>query len=459
MCIRDRLDAPIIYASGRQGTASTDPHKQGTDLKPLFDMIVNYFDPPESDTEAPLQMLVSAIDYNDYVGRIAIGRIERGIVRKGQDIVLSTFGSEDVVKAKAIYLYEYDGLNKKPVEEAYAGDIVALAGIENVNIGDTICAPDCVEPLPFVKISEPTVEMEFSVNNSPFAGQSGKYVTSRNLRDRLYRELLKDVSLRVRDTDSTDAFMVMGRGEMHLSILIETMRREGYEFQVGPPKVLIKEIDGVKCEPIERVVIDVPNECMGSVMDSMGRRKGEMIKMNQMISRTRLEYTIPARGLFGYRNEFLTETRGEGIMNSVFDSYQPMKGIINRRANGSLTAFETGEAVAYGLFLAQDRGILFIEPGTMVYEGMVIGMSPKPDDLAVNVCKKKHMTNTRASGSDEALRLIPPKKMSLEQSMEFLADDELLEVTPDAIRIRKAVLDRAQRMRIASQKKAAEGQR
>ena len=455
----EQLDAPIIYASGRQGTASTDPHKQGTDLKPLFDMIVNYFDPPESDTEAPLQMLVSAIDYNDYVGRIAIGRIERGIVRKGQDIVLSTFGSEDVVKAKAIYLYEYDGLNKKPVEEAYAGDIVALAGIENVNIGDTICAPDCVEPLPFVKISEPTVEMEFSVNNSPFAGQSGKYVTSRNLRDRLYRELLKDVSLRVRDTDSTDAFMVMGRGEMHLSILIETMRREGYEFQVGPPKVLIKEIDGVKCEPIERVVIDVPNECMGSVMDSMGRRKGEMIKMNQMISRTRLEYTIPARGLFGYRNEFLTETRGEGIMNSVFDSYQPMKGIINRRANGSLTAFETGEAVAYGLFLAQDRGILFIEPGTMVYEGMVIGMSPKPDDLAVNVCKKKHMTNTRASGSDEALRLIPPKKMSLEQSMEFLADDELLEVTPDAIRIRKAVLDRAQRMRIASQKKAAEGQR
>ncbi|MCQ2446760.1 MAG: translational GTPase TypA, partial [Clostridia bacterium] len=434
----EQLDAPIIYASGRQGTASTDPHTPGTDLKP------------------PFEMLVSAIDYNDYVGRIAIGRIERGTVKKGQDIVLSTFGSDTQVKAKAIYLYEYDGLAKKPVEEAYAGDIVCLAGIENVNIGDTICAPSCVEPLPFVKISEPTVEMEFSVNDSPFAGQSGKYVTSRNLRDRLYRELLKDVSLRVRDTDSTDAFMVLGRGEMHLSILIETMRREGYEFQVGPPKVLIKEIDGVKCEPVERVRIDVPNDSMGNVMESMGRRKGELVKMTQLISRTRLEYTIPARGLFGYRNDFLTETRGEGIMNSVFDSYQPMKGTINRRANGSLTAFETGEAVAYGLFMAQDRGILFIDPGTMVYEGMVIGMSPKPDDLAVNVCKKKHMTNTRASGSDEALRLIPPRKMSLEQCMEFLADDELLEVTPDAIRIRKAVLDRAQRMRIASQKKAAE---
>ncbi len=453
----EQLDAPIIYASGRNGTASTDPHTQGTDLKPLFDMIVNYFDPPEGDENAPLQMLVSAIDYNDYVGRIAIGRLERGTVKKGQDIVLTTYSNPDEqIKAKAIYLYEFDGLAKKPVDAAYAGDIVALAGIENVNIGDTICAPNAVEPLPFVKISEPTVEMEFSVNDSPFAGQSGKYVTSRNLRDRLYRELLKDVSLKVRDTDSTDAFMVLGRGEMHLSILIETMRREGYEFQVGPPKVLYKEIDGVKCEPVERVLIDVPNESMGTVMESMGRRRGELVKMNQMISRTRLEYTIPARGLFGYRNDFMTETRGEGIMNSVFDSYQPVKGNISRRATGSLIAFETGEAVSYGLYAAQERGILFIEPGTMVYEGMVVGVSPKPEDLAVNVCKKKHITNMRASGSDEALRLIPPRKMSLEQCMEFLADDELLEVTPDAIRIRKAILDRAMRMRIASQKKSME---
>ena len=453
----EQLDTPIIYASGRNGTASTDPHTQGTDLKPLFDMIVNYFDPPEGDENAPLQMLVSAIDYNDYVGRIAIGRLERGTVKKGQDIVLTTYSNPDEqIKAKAIYLYEFDGLAKKPVDAAYAGDIVALAGIENVNIGDTICAPNAVEPLPFVKISEPTVEMEFSVNDSPFAGQSGKYVTSRNLRDRLYRELLKDVSLKVRDTDSTDAFMVLGRGEMHLSILIETMRREGYEFQVGPPKVLYKEIDGVKCEPVERVLIDVPNESMGTVMESMGRRRGELVKMNQMISRTRLEYTIPARGLFGYRNDFMTETRGEGIMNSVFDSYQPVKGNISRRATGSLIAFETGEAVSYGLYAAQERGILFIEPGTMVYEGMVVGVSPKPEDLAVNVCKKKHITNMRASGSDEALRLIPPRKMSLEQCMEFLADDELLEVTPDAIRIRKAILDRAMRMRIASQKKSME---
>ncbi|MBE7000924.1 MAG: translational GTPase TypA [Ruminococcaceae bacterium] len=453
----EQLDAPIIYASGRNGTASTDPHQLGTDFRPLFDMIVNYFDPPETNTEAPFQMLVSAIDYNDYVGRIAVGRLERGIVKKGQDIVLTTYGTTDAVKAKAIYLYEFDGLNKKPVEEAYAGDIVCLAGIENVNIGDTICDPSCLEPLPFVKISEPTVEMEFSVNDSPFAGRSGKYVTSRNLRDRLYRELLKDVSLRVRETDSTDAFMVMGRGEMHLSILIETMRREGYEFQVGPPKVLFKDIDGVKCEPVERVIIDVPTESMGTVMESMGRRKGELVKMNQMISRVRLEYTIPARGLFGYRNDFMTETRGEGIMNSVFDSYQPAKGTITRRANGSLIAFETGEAVSYGLYGAQERGILFIDPGTPVYEGMVVGMSPKPEDLAVNVCKKKHITNMRASGSDEALRLTPPRKMSLEQSMEFLADDELLEITPDAIRIRKAILDRATRLRMASQKKAMEG--
>ena len=454
----EQLDAPIIYASGRKGTASTDPHQPGTDLKPLFDMIVNYFDPPEGDENAPLQMLVSAIDYNDYVGRIAIGRVERGTVRKGQDVVLTTYGNPDEqIRAKAIYLYEFDGLAKKPVDAAFAGDIVALAGIENVNIGDTVCAPGFVEPLPFVKISDPTVEMEFSVNDSPFAGQSGKYVTSRNLRDRLYRELLKDVSLKVRDTDSTDAFMVLGRGEMHLSILIETMRREGYEFQVGPPKVLYKEIDGVKCEPVERVLIDVPNECMGTVMESMGRRRGDLEKMTQMISRTRLEYLIPARGLFGYRNDFMTETRGEGIMNSVFDSYQPVKGTINRRSTGSLIAFETGEAVSYGLYAAQERGILFIDPGTMVYEGMVVGVSPKPEDLAVNVCKKKHITNMRAAGSDEALRLIPPRKMSLEQCMEFLADDELLEVTPAAIRIRKAILDRAQRMRIASQKKAMEG--
>lgn len=438
----DQLDSPILFCSGRAGTASRYSDKAGTDLTPLFDTILNHIPPMEVDENAPLQVLVSSIDYNEYVGRIGIGRIERGTALMNQDVVICNYNAAGVSKrSKLVNLYQIEGLNRVPVEKAIAGDIICFSGMEGINIGDTVCSAEKVEAVPFVKISEPTVEMTFSVNDSPFAGKEGKFVTSRHLRDRLYRELLKDVSLKVEDTDSAEAFKVSGRGEMHLSILIETMRREGYEFQVSTPKVLYKTIDGVLYEPVERLIVDVPEDGTGSVFQSMGERKGELVHMSAIGSRMRLEFLIPARGLFGYKSEFLTATKGEGVMNSIFFEYQPYKGDLQRRDTGSLVAFESGEAVTYGLFNAQDRGIMFIKPGTQVYEGMVVGVSPKSEDINVNVCKKKHMTNTRAAGSDDAMRLNNPKIMSLEECLEFLNDDELLEVTPQSLRIRKRILD------------------
>lgn len=438
----EQLESPFVFCSGREGTASLDEDTPGVDLTPLFDTILSHFPPLEMDEKGPLQILVSSIDYNDYVGRIGIGRIERGVARQGADVTVCNHNHPEVnTRGKIVNLYEIEGLNRVPCESASAGDIVCFSGLEKINIGDTVCASDCVEAVAFVKISEPTVEMIFSVNDSPFAGKEGKFVTTRHLRERLYRELLRDVSLRVEDTDSTDAFRVSGRGEMHLSILIETMRREGYEFQVSAPKVLYKEIDGVKYEPIERLIVDVPGDNTGPVFQSMGERKGELVHMHAMGSRMRLEFLVPARGLFGYKSEFLTDTKGEGVMSSVFFEYQPYKGEISRRSTGSLVAFETGEAVTYGLFNAQGRGTLFIDPGTPVYEGMVVGFSPKDEDINVNVCKTKHLTNTRSSSSDDALRLIPPKRLSLEEALEFIGDDELLEVTPLNVRIRKRILD------------------
>ena len=438
----EQLESPIIFCSGRAGTASLSPYDDAKDLKVLFETIKNYIPAPEGDEKGPLQMLVSSIDYNDYVGRIAIGRIERGELDKNSEIMVCDYhGKHEPYKSKIVNIYQIDGLGKTPVDSALVGDIVCFSGVTDITIGDTITAVDNPEPLPFVKISEPTIEMTFSVNDSPFAGREGKFVTSRQLRDRLHRELLKDVSLRVEDGDTTDSFKVAGRGEMHISILIETMRREGYEFSVSTPKVLFKEMDGQRCEPIERLYIDVPEAAMGAVMEKMGERKGDLVSMTPQGSRMKLEYLIPARGLLGYRNEFLTDTRGEGIMNSVFDSYQPFKGEIRRRHTGSLVSFETGEAVGYGIFKVQDRGTMFITPGTAVYEGMIVGWSPKGEDINVNVCKKKQLTNTRASGSDDALRLIPPQILSLEGCLEFLADDELLEVTPESLRLRKRILN------------------
>ncbi len=438
----DQLESPFVFCSGRDGTASLDENQAGTDLTPLFDTILTQFPPLDMDETGSLQILVSSIDYNEYVGRIGIGRVERGVAKPGADVIACNYNHPEVsVRGKIVNLYEIEGLNRVPCESASAGDIVCFSGLEKINIGDTVCASDCVEPVAFVKISDPTVEMIFSVNDSPFAGKEGKFVTTRHLRDRLYRELLRDVSLRVEDTDSADAFRVSGRGEMHLSILIETMRREGYEFQVSSPKVLYKEIDDVRYEPIERLIVDVPEDMTGPVFQSMGERKGELLHMNAMGSRMRLEFLVPARGLFGYKSEFLTDTKGEGVMSSVFFEYQPYKGEINRRDTGSLVAFETGEAVTYGLFNAQGRGTLFITPGTPVYEGMVVGFSPKDEDINVNVCKTKHLTNTRSSSSDDALRLIPPKKLSLEEALEFIGDDELLEITPLNVRIRKRILD------------------
>ena len=445
----EQLDSPIVYCSGRAGTASMSPNTEGTDLTPLFEQILEHIPAPQVDTEGPTQMLVSSIDYNDYVGRIGIGRIERGSMKVGQQVTVCDYhGATQPYNAKVVTLYTIEELERKPVDEAKAGEIVCFSGIENVTIGETLCDPEHVEALPFVKISEPTVEMTFSVNDSPFAGREGKFVTSRHLRERLFRELLKDVSLRVNETDTTDSFRVCGRGEMHLSILIENLRREGYEFQVGAPKALFKEIDGQKCEPIERMIADVPQDAVGAVMEKMGNRKGELVSMNPKgADRMRLEFLIPARGLFGYRTEFLTDTKGEGVLSSVFHSYQPYKGDISKRTTGSLIAFETGEAVGYGLFNAQERGPLFIGPGTQVYEGMVVGENPRGDDMAVNVCKKKQLTNMRASGSDDALRLIPPRQMSIEAALEFISDDELLEITPKSIRIRKKILSNTERLK------------
>jgi GTP-binding protein len=437
----EQLESPILFCSGRSGTASLSQYEAGTDLKPLFDTILEHIPAPEGDDTAPLQMLVSAIDYNDYVGRIAIGRIERGVMKVNQQVTIGDYhNSKAPYNSKIVTMMQIQGLQRVPCEEAKVGDIVCISGIENITIGDTICDVAAYVPIPFVKISEPTVEMTFWVNDSPFAGREGKFVTSRQIRDRLFKELLKDVSLKIEESENSDAFKVSGRGEMHLSILIENMRREGFELSVSTPRVLYKEIDGVKCEPIENLLIDVPENCVGSVMEAMGNRKAELIQMHPHGSRMRIQFKIPARGLFGYKSEFLTSTKGEGIMSSVFEGYEPYKGDIPRRNTGSLVAFETGEAVTYGLYNAQERGTLFISAGTPVYEGMIVGASPKAEDLVVNVCKKKHLTNTRASGSDDALRLIPPKILSLEESIEFLADDELLEVTPKNIRIRKRTL-------------------
>ncbi len=446
----DQLDSPMLFCSARQGICSYHPDDLGTDLKPLFETILNYIPAPEADTEAPFQMLVSSIDYNEFVGRIAIGRIERGVIRQNQEIAVCNYHAPDAApkKAKAVSIYEFNGLTKTPVQEASAGNIIAMSGIGDITIGDSICAFANPEPLPFVKISAPTMEMTFSINDAPFAGREGKFVTSRQLRDRLFRETLKDVSLRISEIEGAmDAFNVAGRGEMHLSILIETMRREGYEFQVSPPRVLYQEIDGQKCEPVERLVADVPSDSVGAVIEKLGSRKGDLIEMTPVGERMKLEFLVPARGLFGYRNEFLTDTRGEGIMASVFDSYAPFKGELSRRNTGSLIAFETGESVTYGLFNAQERGALFIGAGVPVYAGMVVGVSPKQEDITVNVCKKKQLTNMRASGSDEALRLVPHRTLSLEQCLEFLADDELLEVTPKNMRIRKRILDHEKRMK------------
>jgi GTP-binding protein len=449
-----QLDSPMVFCSARRGTAAYSPDVEGTDLVPLFRTIIDYIPEPERNTETPLQLLVSSVDYNEYVGRIAIGRIERGVLRQNQEIAVCDFHDErSLRKAKAVNIYEFDGLGRVAVESAAAGDIVALSGIPDVTIGDTICAPSAVEPLPFVQISAPTMEMTFSVNNSPFAGTEGKFVTTRNIRDRLTREMLKDVSLRVAELTDSDSFNVAGRGEMHLSILIETMRREGYEFQVSPPRVLTREIDGKLCEPVERLVADVPENSVGAVIDKLSQRRGEFVEVTPMGARTRVTFLVPSRGLFGYRSEFLTDTRGEGIMASLFEKYEPWRGEISRRGTGSLVAFETGEAVGYGLFGAQDRGQLFISPGTKVYAGMVVGVSPKQDDITVNVCKRKQLTNMRASGSDDSLRLTPPRQMSLEQCLEFLADDELLEVTPQSLRLRKSVLDHSARLRAVSKKK------
>ena len=451
----EQLDSPMLFCSARQGICSYSPDVQGTDLKPLFETILEYIPAPEADTEAPFQMLVSSIDYNDFVGRIAIGRIERGTLKQNQEVALCNYHDPEAVlrKAKATAIYEFEGLTRQAVTESTAGNIIAMSGIGEVTIGDTICSPDCVEALPFVKISRPTLEMTFSVNDSPYAGREGKFVTSRQLRDRLYRETLRDVSLKVSDTDRDTAFNVAGRGEMSLSILIETMRREGYEFQVSPPRVLYQEIDGKKCEPIERLVVDVPADCVGAVIEKLGQRKADMVEMTPVGNRMKVEFLVPARGLFGYRNDFLTDTKGEGIMASVFDSYAPYKGDIQRRGMGSLICSETGESITYGLFNAQERGTLFIGAGVPVYEGMVIGVASRGEDITVNACKKKQLTNTRASGSDDALRLVPPKQMSLEQCLEFLADDELLEVTPKSLRIRKAILNHEQRMKAMHGKK------
>ena len=451
----EQLESPLLFCSGRSGTASLSQYEAGTDLKPLFDTIINYIEPPKGDETEPLQMLISSIDYNEYVGRIGIGRIVRGGIKVNQQVTVCDYtGSKKNYNSKIVSLLQIQGLNRVPVQDAQVGDIVWISGIDSITIGDTICDTEHPEPLPFVKISEPTVEMTFAVNDSPFAGKEGKYVTSRHLRDRLFRELLRDVSLRVEETESTDAFRVAGRGEMHLSILIENMRREGYELSVSTPRVLYKEgEDGRRLEPIERLVIDVPEGSVGSVMEKMGSRKAELVSMHPQGSRMRIEFLVPARELFGYKSEFLTDTKGEGIMSHVFEGYEPYKGDIERRNTGSLVSFETGEAVTYGLYNAQERGQLFIPAGVPVYEGMVVGASPKTDDLVVNVCKRKHLTNTRASGSDDALRLVPLKTLSLEDCLEFLADDELLEVTPESLRIRKRVLSNTQRAKIRGNSK------
>ena len=444
-----QLEFPVVYASGKQGTATLDLNTPGENLECLFETIINEITPPPCDMEGPMQMLVSNIDYDDYIGRISIGRVERGAINLNMPVVICK--SEDkTLNARVAKLYVYDGLKRIEVEKAEAGDIVALSGVSDINIGDTICDINFPEKIPFVDIDEPTVSMTFSVNNGPFAGREGEFVTSRHIRDRLFKELERNVSLRVKETDSADSFEVCGRGELHLSVLIETMRREGFELLVSRPKVIFKEIDGIKCEPMEKLVVNVPDESIGTVIEKLGRRKAEMVNMEPAeIGHTKVEFKIPARGLIGYRTEFLTDTKGVGTMNSIFDCYEAYKGEISSRTRGVLVAFEAGTSVTYGLYNAQERGELLIGAGVEVYEGMIVGINSRNEDIAINVCKEKHLTNTRASGSDDALRLVPPLQMSLEKAIEFIAEDELVEVTPKNIRLRKKILDTKTREREA----------
>ena len=443
----EQLDFPVVYASAKNGIAKMNLEDDSKDLTCLFETIVNTIQAPNCDIEGPAQMLVSNIDYDDYVGRIAVGRIERGTIKLNMPVAIC--GKEDkITQGRIAKLYTHIGLKRQEVEEVSAGDIVALAGLPNINIGDTICDLNHPEKIPFVDIDEPTVSMTFSVNNGPFAGKEGQYITSRHIRDRLFKELERNVSLRVKETESPDSFEVSGRGELHLSVLIETMRREGFELLVSRPKVIFKEIDGVKCEPIERLVVNVPDDCVGNVIEKLGKRKAEMVNMEPAEEgHTKIEFKIPARGLIGYRTEFLTDTKGEGTMNHIFDSYEPYKGDVISRVRGTIVAFEAGKSVTYGLYNAQDKGELFIGPGVDVYEGMIVGLNSRGEDLSINVCKEKHLTNTRASGSDDALRLVPPIQMSLEKAIEFIQDDELVEVTPKSIRLRKKILDTKERER------------
>ena len=454
----EQLDSPMLYCSGRDGTASFDPDHMGEDLTPLFETIVDYIPAPEGDEEGPLQLLVSSIDYSDYVGRIGIGRIERGSIKVGQEAMICNYHAGTAPrKTKIVTVMQIDGLVRKPVEEATMGDIVCFSGAGEITIGDTVTALDCVEPLEFVKVSEPTLEMTFAVNDSPLAGKEGKFVTSRQIRDRLYRELLKDVSLRVSDGETTDEFRVAGRGEMHLSILIETMRREGFELTCSNPRVLYKEIDGVKCEPMEHITLDVPNDYVGPVVEKLGQRKGDLLEMTPLGSgnRMRIEYKIPTRCLFGYRSEFLTATHGEGIMNTLFAGYEPHRGEIVMRFTGSLVASEAGETTRYGLYKTQERGQMFVGPQTQVYEGMIVGENPKNDDIALNPCQTKHMTAVRSTGADEKLLLTPPRIFTLEEAIEYINDDELIEVTPKSIRLRKVILDTETRMKEMMRKRRA----
>ena len=445
----EQLDFPVVYASAKNGIAKMDMNEESDNLHCLFETIVNTIEPPKCDEDGPAQMLVSNIDYDDYVGRIAVGRVERGSITVGMPVAIC--GKEDkITQGKIAKVYTHVGLNKVEVEVGKAGDIIELAGLPDINIGDTICDLNNPEKIPFVDIDEPTVSMTFSVNNGPFAGREGKFITSRHIRDRLFKELERNVSLRVKETDSADSFEVSGRGELHLSVLIETMRREGFELLVSRPKVIIKEINGVKCEPIEDLVVNVPDDCVGNVIEKLGRRKAEMTNMEPAEDgHTKIEFKIPARGLIGYRTEFLTDTKGVGTMNHVFNSYEPYKGDIQARVRGTIVAFEAGKSITYGLYNAQDKGDLFIGPGVDVYEGMIVGLNSRGEDLSINVCKEKHLTNTRASGSDEALRLVPPIQMSLEAAIEFIQDDELVEVTPKSIRLRKKILDTKERERMA----------
>ncbi len=445
----DQLEFPVVYASAKNGVATLDLDKPGENLQCLFETIINTIEPPKCDLDGTMQMLVSNIDYDDYVGRIAIGRVERGVIEVGQAVAICK-EEDKILNSRVTKLNTYEGLKRVEVEKAEAGDIIALSGVNDINIGDTICDYNNPEKIPFVNIDEPTVSMTFSVNNGPFAGKEGEFITSRHLRDRLFKELDRNVSLRVKETDSADSFEVSGRGELHLSVLIENMRREGYELIVSRPKVIFKEIDGVKCEPIELLVVNVPDDCVGNVIEKLGRRKAEMTNMEPAESgHTKIEFRIPARGIIGYRTEFLTDTKGEGTMNHIFDSYEPYKGEIQARTRGTIVAFENGKSITYGLYNAQDKGELFIGPGVEVYEGMIVGLNSRGEDLAINVCKEKHLTNTRASGSDEALRLVPPIIMSLEQAIEFIQDDELVEITPKSIRLRKKVLNNKERERAA----------